>query len=132
MPIGSLYIAHLIIGIFAILMLSIVFFILIYSYIKSKNTSTLLFASFFALNAFWAFGSTFYPILERTYAYALAVAAISSCYLGFYENTLENIRFASLYIILLLIAIFFGILITIFIREKINNEKESIHPQYKG
>ncbi|NVM01943.1 MAG: hypothetical protein HWN67_06385 [Candidatus Helarchaeota archaeon] len=84
MPIGSAYIAHLIIGIFATILLSIVFFILIYSYIKSKNTSTLYFASFFALNVFWAFGSTFYPILEATYAYALAVAAISSCYLGFY------------------------------------------------
>ncbi len=85
MPIGSTFYPHLIIGIIAVIIMTIIIIILIHSYFKSRNSSTLIFASYFALANFWAIGSTFYPIFEpRIAAYSFAVVAITSSYLGFY------------------------------------------------
>lgn len=74
---GSDFTLHLITGLAAIIIITTVFITLIYSYVKSKNTSTLLFASFFAITDFWALGSTFYPVIvDFIYMFSLAFKTV--------------------------------------------------------
>ncbi|TFF89097.1 MAG: hypothetical protein EU549_01780 [Promethearchaeota archaeon] len=112
MSFGIYYIYYLISGIISIILLSLVCIILIRSYLKSKNTSTLYFIISFILIDFWSIVTTIYPILPYDYALIVSNTAISLVYLGFYSLFLflETINFKSINVYR---ATFFSVLITI-------------------
>ncbi|MFX0134818.1 MAG: hypothetical protein ACFFDN_14345 [Candidatus Hodarchaeota archaeon] len=126
MPFGSSYISYLISGIISIVIIIIVCITLIHSYIKSKNSSTIFYIFFFVMLGVWAFGTTFYPIMDTIdSAFLFQITGVIFVYFGFYSlfiflelinydkiNVVRAVLFASVIIIfLVLIAVASSLLI---------------------
>ncbi len=79
------YLIYIITGIISTsLIMFIGIFLIVKSYSKTKNTTTLLFSSSFLMLGFWSFGSTLFPILPENYAVLLIDVSVISCYIALY------------------------------------------------
>ena len=84
MAIELMYIPFLISGIFCLVITSVILVLFFKNYLKSKNTSTILFIGFIILFIGWIVGSCIYPPLEKGTSSIICAISLVSSYIGFF------------------------------------------------